>query len=259
MGRLFGDTTTTQGTTASNFNYTAVGLKKLAVLNDRFCLVTINADETGSVDRFKYLMDGALKDIIRGLKKSDEADMMLIRLNYFGSQYDRSQNVSEIHGFTPLNDIDENQYQPLDPSGMTPLYDVSVAAIDTTMDFAATLSGPTTGFLVNGIQITITDGGDNVSRCTPVMVANAVSNARQSEHLESNLSILVGVNDNDPTLKKELEKFKDEAKLDRYISAGDVTPESIAKLVDFVVKSVSSQSQSIGSGGPSQTISTSLT
>jgi len=74
--------------------------------------------------------------------------------------------------------------------------------------------------------------------------------AIQGEDIESLLTILIGVNDN--SYKSYLETFKDEANLSQYVSVGDATAQKLAKLAAFVSKSISSQSQSLGSGGASQ-------
>ncbi len=55
-------------------------------------------------------------------------------------------------------------------------------------------------------------------------------------------------------VKGYLKIFKDEAEIDQYVDAGDATPTKLAKLAEFVSQSISSQSQSLGSGGPSQNL-----
>jgi hypothetical protein len=51
-----------------------------------------------------------------------------------------------------------------------------------------------------------------------------------------------------------LENFKNEAGIDQYINIGKADANTLAKLADFISKSISSQSQSLNSGGPSQPI-----
>jgi hypothetical protein len=59
-------------------------------------------------------------------------------------------------------------------------------------------------------------------------------------------------------LKSYLDAFKRDAALDEYISAGDATAARLAKLAAFVSQSISSQSQALGTGGPSQAISATI-
>jgi stage V sporulation protein SpoVS len=51
-----------------------------------------------------------------------------------------------------------------------------------------------------------------------------------------------------------LEDFQKDAGLTQFIDVGDGTPQRLAKLAGFVSKSVSSQSQAIGSGSVSQPV-----
>ena len=108
-------------------------------------------------------------------------------------------------------------------------------------------------FLANGIVFIITDGDDNSSQATPNMIKKQVKQAVKGEEIESLISILIGINVGYCT--QYLDEFKQQAELDQYIDAGNVTKGKLAKLADFVSQSVSSQSQALGSGGASQNIS----
>ncbi|UCE66565.1 MAG: hypothetical protein JSU85_00700, partial [Candidatus Zixiibacteriota bacterium] len=55
--------------------------------------------------------------------------------------------------------------------------------------------------------------------------------------------------------KAYLDDFKDKANLQQFVNAGNATPKTLAKLANFISKSISSQSQSLGTGGPSQSLS----
>lgn len=75
----------------------------------------------------------------------------------------------------------------------------------------------------------------------------------KEEKLESHITILIGVNMT--SSQAYLDKVKTSSGLTQMINAGDADEKTLAKLAQFVSKSISSQSQSLGSGGPSQTIS----
>ena len=70
------------------------------------------------------------------------------------------------------------------------------------------------------------------------------------EWLESLSVILVGVNAS--RYKKELQAFQMDADLSQYVDVGDATPTKLAQLAQFVSRSISAQSQSLGTGGASQ-------
>ena len=105
-------------------------------------------------------------------------------------------------------------------------------------------------FDVNAANFIISDGFDNHSVETPRTIKGLVDKAVTGEELESILTVLVGINVND--CKDKLEDFKDEANLTQFVDVGDATAQRLAKLANFVSRSISSQSQSLGTGGASQ-------
>ena len=98
----------------------------------------------------------------------------------------------------------------------------------------------------------ITDGGENSSVATMKMVKEESRKAISGEFLESVISVLVGINTSG--CADYLSTFKDEAGMTHFIDAGEATKGKLAKLAAFVSSSVSSQSQALGTGGPSQNI-----
>jgi hypothetical protein len=68
--------------------------------------------------------------------------------------------------------------------------------------------------------------------------------------LESLKTILIGIGD-ETQVENYLKNFASNAGLDQYLWVGNATPSKIAKLADFISRSVSSASQSLGTGGPS--------
>jgi len=101
----------------------------------------------------------------------------------------------------------------------------------------------------------ITDGDDNGSKTSRKMVKDALADAKRKEALESIMPVLVGVNTDATTgLNSYLEEFKDEAGFQQYVAIPDATEKELAKLGGFISKSFSSQSQALGTGGPSQSL-----
>ena len=108
---------------------------------------------------------------------------------------------------------------------------------------------------VNGIVCVVTDGKDECSTLAARDVKAALERAMSSESLESLVSILIGVNVQDPTVSDYLRRFKDEVGFTQYVEAKDASPKTLAKLAGFISKSVSSQSQSLGTKAASQPLS----
>lgn len=53
---------------------------------------------------------------------------------------------------------------------------------------------------------------------------------------------------------RELTELKDKAGFTQYVYAGNCSPQTLAKIGQFVSKSASSQSKALGTGGPSQAL-----
>ena len=252
MPRFDTDKETEEQKTASGFGFSSVRPDQLGATE--YTLVSIVVDKTGSVEPFaKELLD-VQKRVIASCKKSPRADNLLVRVTHFNN------TVDEIHGFMLLEDINPDDYQEITPRGTTALFDATGSAIDATLQYAEQLTGQ--DFDVNAIVVVITDGMNNAGHTyDPAKIAGAIERIRQHEEIESILVILIGIKDPNVTNASwaaeagtALARFKDDAKLDQYVDAGDATPQKLAKVEGFVSNSISSQSQSLGTGGPSQTL-----
>ncbi len=230
----------------SNFTFSGARIDELGATE--YTLVTIAVDETGSVIRFAKELRDMLVVAVESCKKSPRSDNLLVRVITFGDQY--VNGVNEIHGFKPLADIDTGAYPAIRPGGMTPLSDAVYSSLGATNTYAKDLAD--NDFGVNAIVFVVTDGGENASVASMKMVKDEALRAVQSESLESLVSILIGINAQ--ACSADLARFQQEAGLTSYIDAGEATKGKLAKLANFVSQSVSSQSQALGTGGPSQQI-----
>lgn len=218
--------------------------------SSEYTLVSIIVDVTGSVISFADELLKTVKAIIEACKKSPRSENLLIRLVTFNTQ------VDELHGFKLLSEIDPNNYQPFNPDGMTALFDATYSSIAASLSYGKTLVDQ--DFATNAAVYVITDGRDNVSLMKPNHVADKMRQAKMGEEVESLISILVGLKD--PALgqseydktTKALTTFQVEGELTQFVDVGDATPQRLAKLANFVSQSISSQSQALGSGAPSQ-------
>lgn len=226
---------------------------KLADLGaSEYTLVTIVQDVSGSVKDFKKDMEECIKSVMSACKFSERADNLLVRLVTFTSRGDRPA-VEEIHGFKLLEKCNLDDYTDcLQPGGNTPLFDATENAIRATMTYGRDLIAQE--YSANGIVIIISDGDDNNSTFKAHHCATAGKEAVSQETLESFVSILIGVNVKDPHIGQRLAQFQAEAGLTQYVEMTNATPKTLAKLADFISKSISSQSKALGTGGPSQPI-----
>lgn len=216
-----------------------------------YTLVTIAVDVTGSVAGFEKELRQCLITAVESCKKSPRSMNLLVRVILFSTMF--PNGVEEIHGFRPLSDIDPNTYPQFNPGGGTPLYDAAFSAVGATNAYAKQLMD--LDFTANGIVIVITDGDDTGSRATTTMIKSEVDRGTKGEEIESLVAIAVGINEGQ--FRTRLELLETEAGM-RYIDAGAVTKGKLAKIAGFISQSVSSQSQAIGSRGPSQNIAATI-
>ena len=233
------------------FNFSGVKMERLGATE--YTLVTIAVDVTGSVQGFESELRDSLITAIEACQRSPRSDNLLLRVIQFSSRF--ANGVDELHGFKPLAEIDaQNDYDAFDPGGMTPLCDACYSAFGAINAYAQKLMNDDYG--VNAIAFIITDGYDNASVSTKEMVKQEAEKAVSGEFAESMVSVLIGINAVE--YQRLLEKFRDEAGIMQYVDAGEATEGRLAKLADFVSQSISSQSQALGTGGPSQNISATI-
>lgn len=231
------------------FQFSAVRPEKLGATE--YTLVSVIVDESGSVGPFASQLLIMLRTVIGACKKSPRAENLMVRVIAFNDQ------VREIHGFKQLGDINLNDYKPFSPDNMTALYDAAFSGIGATIEYAKVLSSQ--DFNVNGAVYIITDGMHNRGVIQRKEIASLIDRAKKSEEIESLVTVLIGLHDPSVTGKADakevaewLEKFKIESGLTQFVNAGDATDQKLAKLANWVSRSISSQSQSLGSGMASQ-------
>ncbi len=231
--------------TGSGFGFSGVKTDDLGA--SEYTLVGIAADRSGSVSGFAQEIEGCIKSSIEGCQKSPRADNLLLRTLTFES------HRQELHGFRPLVECSPNKYNGIiQIGGATVLYDASVDLIDSLATYGKHLQGQE--YTANAIAVVLTDGMDQGSKLTANEVKQAIARARQGESLESIMTILIGINVNNAAVSQYLQNFKTDAGFDQYVEAKDASAKTFAKIAGFISKSVSSQSQALGTGGPSQLI-----
>lgn len=223
-----------------HFGFSGAKLENLGA--SAYTLVGLVTDRSGSVAPFQQQMEKCLDFAIEACRKSPRRENLLARLITFDNR------VQEVYGFQPLDQIN-NHTNTLSPGGMTSLYDASVNGIEAITNYGKKLSENDCD--VNAVVFVITDGLDNASKLGENNVKQALANAVKSESLESILSVLIGVNVTDSMVSNALQEFKTNAGFSQYIELNDASEKTLAKLGGFISQSISSQSQHLGSGGPS--------
>jgi len=240
----------------SGFNFSGQIIDELEA--SEYTLVTIALDESGSIGGFESQIGDMLQAAVGACNSSPYSQNLLIRVLRFGSQYTRSGGggVDELHGFKTLSEIDPTTYPTLRGGGATPLYDAVYSGVGAMNAYAESLTD--LDFAVNGITFIITDGDENTSVASIKMVKDELAKSTKGETMESHLSILIGIDTGDADAKPILEAFQKNAGIDQFIWAGEATKGKLAKLAEFVSQSISSTSQALGTGDPSQNISATI-
>jgi hypothetical protein len=233
----------------TNFTFQGARLDTLGATE--YTLVTIAVDVTGSTNGFENELRETLISAVEACKKSPRSDNLLLRVIIFSS----SVGIRELHGFKQLAEIDAAAYPTFHASGLTPLCDAVYSSIGAMIGYGERLRD--NDFLANAIAFIITDGDENASvDATPGAIRSMIVDVNRGEKIESLISVLIGINA--AQYKNELESFKSHSGIDQYIDAGEASKGKLAKLAAFVSQSVSSQSQALGTGGPSQNIAATI-
>lgn len=215
---------------AGAFNFSAVRPEDLEATE--YTLATIILDTSGSMSGFEQALQDMLDVVVKACQKSPKSDCIMLRVLTFDS------DVTELVGFIPVN-----QY-PTVPSittqGMTALYDAIGSGMSATLKYAKDLRN--SDFDVNGAIYVMTDGGENNSSAirTEAKVKELFENSIIHEDLDSLARVFVAFSGVSSDLANKLGMD--------FIDMGDVTVNSIGKLGKIFSQSISSQSQSIGSG-----------
>jgi hypothetical protein len=234
-----------QPVNGSHYGFSAARIDDLGAAE--YTLVGIAADTSGSVASFLGDIERCVRDAVVACRRSPRCDNLMLRVTAFDS------SVDELHGFKPLGECSPDAYQGrLRSGGSTALYDAAHNAIESLCRYGQDLTK--NDFAVNAIVFVVTDGMDNASKLDAPSVKRALEQAVRGEALESVVSILVGVNVQDPSVSQYLSDLRASAGFTQYVEIGQASSDALAKLADFVSRSISAQSQALGTGQASQTL-----
>jgi len=237
----------------TTFAFSGVGVDDLEA--SEYTLVCIAVDNSASLRQHFAEVTKAVQKVVEACRKSPRADNLMLRIITF----DRA--VDEFHGFKGLMTCNSGDYATAFPCDgpRTALFDAAFTGIGSVDEYGRKLVEDE--YDANAIVFVITDGCDNASSMSAGAVAQKGREARGLQGgptaeggLESLLTILIGVNVQDSYVSSRLKEFETEGEFDQYVEVDNATAATLAKLAAFVSHSISSQSQALGSGGPSQTI-----
>lgn len=226
------------------------------LIESEYTLASIVVDVSASVIGFESHITKMLEVILEGCKSAPTSQNIMIRTILF------SDSISELHGFIPVGDIDASYYKNISANGMTALFDATKNGITSSLSYAKILNSSDDDYTVNSINIIITDGVNNRGEIDdPKDIKDIIHAAKRDEALESILTILIGLQDSQIAgtaytniVKRFLDDFYKLGELDEFIDAGKMSKDTFQKIAGFISRSISSQSQSLGTGGPSQVL-----
>lgn len=227
----------------SHYGYSATRPEELGATE--YTLATVACDVSGSTADFIFDMEAAITRVVLACKSSPRADNLLLRLVAF------DDTLKELHGFKLLENCNPSDYAGvLRAGGSTALFDAAENAVSSTVDYGRQLHAG--DFSANAILFVVTDGMDNASRLPARKVREAISLAIKSEALESVISVLIGVGVQDAQVSKALRQFHNDAGFTQYVELDRADARTLARLAEFVSRSVYAQSRMLGTGGASR-------
>lgn len=237
-------------TEISGFAFSAQTISTLG--SDQYCLANIAIDCSGSMygeeDNIAKVLRTVV-DTLQNTRTNPKADSTMLRVVLFES------GLSEQHGFMEVLNVDPASYK-ITTGGMTVLNDASAEGVEAILGYAKLLDS--FDFMANGLNIVITDGEDNppssAKRLSLADLKQRLDLAHKAETLESLKTLVIGVG-SESSVKAHLDQeFVPKSGWDQHIWLGDLTEKGLAKLAGLISHSISSQSQALGTGGPSKNI-----
>lgn len=226
----------------TNYGFSATRIEDLGATEYTLGLVVV--DVSGSTAGFRPDMEKALSEIVKACRRNPRADNMMLRVVLF------DHTVQEFHGFKPLPACNDADYPGClgRSGGSTALYDATYNAVKSATQYGKQLVAK--DFDVNAVVFIITDGDDNASTATRKMVKEALEEGVKGECLESMNSVLIGIGGD----AGYFQAFQTECGITQFVALNNANEKTLAKLGDFISKSISSTSQALGTGGPSQSL-----
>lgn len=227
-----------------NYGYTGTIIDQIESFKNTIAQMLF--DESGSTRPYARQMELVIKEIIKSLRASPVADQIIYRQCHFGT------NFREFHGYEPISAINEDRYDGCyQPGGQTHLYDAIDRSVLEMIDYADQLAKKR--YTTNGVLYLVSDGDDYGSTLSLADARKAMAKGISSESLESMLSVMVGLSNNDATLAA-MEKFAKDVGFTQFLPVKDTSEATLLRIGQHASQTIVSQSQHLGTGGPSQAL-----
>jgi len=229
----------------SNFSFSHANLQTLG--GTEYTLVDIHIDVSSSMHPHKSITEEMLKKVVEWLKSDSNPrkNNLLLRVVFF------STDINEFHGYVELKDINVSDYDgSVKIGGRTCLVDSIADAAESQAALGKTMVNDH-DYEVNGIQICLTDGGEYGSTLGYNDLTSKIKVLKGEEDLESFVNVVLHTGQ----MGDCIDKLKNANAVDEFINFNDFSDAAMGKVVGFVSSQISSQSQMLGTGGPSQVLS----
>lgn len=270
------------------FGFSGVNLDELDEIGvTQYSLFGLAFDRSGSTYSYTTPMERAANIILKASKLNPRADNMMIRsLAFSESAVEIPPNLP---GFQLLHDLAPGDFDPkndsdlpatfsgqLGPQGSTALIEAGVNLADSIAEYGGRMVDDN-DYLVNGGMFIMTDGLNNAGKFQATdgsdnhHLKEAMARIMSEEKLESFQAFLIAVGVQEAHKRAALKQLAadcgftpiphpDPAKAKAgetvpFIDVVDVSADGLAKFAQWVSESISSTSQALGSGGPSQPVS----
>lgn len=151
-------------------------------------LATVALEATSSMRRCEAGLSAALSAAVRTVQARPDADRLLLRVVLFSTDFG---GVWEIHGFTPVSQLNADDYRMLHTVGMAPLVDAMYETVKKALDHGYALA--LDGQVAHGRVVVVTDGYNARSLATPEQVCSLTSSWEAHGGLGSFCATLIGL------------------------------------------------------------------
>lgn len=241
--------------TNAGFGFSMTGTKKLNEMT--YTLALILLDTTGSVSGEESEIKRMLEQIVADGKSAGWGKRVLLAAYEFNTIV----GVREIFGFDLPLALDLSNIN-IRTNGATNLIDAIGVCLDILEQAGTTMVSA--DYIINLLLPCVTDGEDNASSMSAAELRTKSERLRKHEKFDSLKTILIGLRTaqraqdsrySGKTVEEVLRQLAQDANFDQYESAAQVKDGTYGRIGGFISQSVSSASQSLGSGSPSQNVS----
>ena len=212
-----------------NFNFDFGNFDPLEITSDETINAVLIVDISPSVGSYVDELNNAFKEFLEEMQRSHVAEKLMVSIIEFNHQ------ITVRTGFQPINSIDLKKMK-FSPCGYgTALYDAVLYGLTNAVDYRTNLEN--SGVNCKTLIFTITDGEDNSSKNSAVVVKNGLDAILKEEKNAFNFeTILFGVGND-----SNFEAAQKDMGIEHLAQIGNSGKE-IRKMIGFISASISQSS-----------------